>query len=172
MKNGRQIRVFDYVNQPFERVRAALLAEAPNIFSRATSVASARTQRIASALRVNVAGIEIGKEIAIEISGSFDAEHPGSGAPRETHMQLQWRAVGGTSLFPTMRADLALYPLSSTETQLDLTGSYEPPLGLLGDAIDALVGHRIAEASVHQFIVDVAEQLRRDFAEAASAQSG
>lgn len=164
MSKARPIRVFDYVNQPFERVRAALLADATDIFGRATNVASARTQRIASALRVNVAGIEIGKEIAIEVCGSFDGSRGGIGPVRETHIQLHWSAVGGASLFPTMRADLALYPLSSTETQLDLTGSYEPPLGLLGDAIDALVGHRIAEASVHQFIVDVAEQLRRDLA--------
>jgi hypothetical protein len=161
VKGGRQIRVFDYVNQPFERVRAVLLADAKGIFSRATSVASARTQRIASGLRVNVAGVEIGKEIAIEVCGSFDSDR----TAHETHIELQWSAVGGgASLFPTMRADLALYPLSATETQLDLTGNYEPPLGLLGGAIDALVGHRVAEASVHQFIVDVAEQLRRDLA--------
>lgn len=164
MKNARQIRVFDYVNQPFDRVRSALLADAKGIFSRATSVASARTQRIASALRVNLAGIEIGKEIAIEVCGSYDSGHTSSGAVRETHIELGWRAVGDASLFPVMKAELALYPLSSTETQLDLTGTYEPPLGLLGDAIDAVVGHRVAEASVHQFIVDVAEQLRRDLA--------
>jgi hypothetical protein len=164
MKNGRQIRVFDYVNQPFERVRSALLADAQGIFSRATSVASARTQRIASALRINLAGIEIGKEITIEVHGSYDSGHTASGAAHETRIELGWRAVGDASLFPVMKAELALYPLSSTETQLDLTGSYEPPLGLLGDAIDAVVGHRVAEASVHQFIVDVAEQLRRDLA--------
>ena len=164
MTSARQLRVFDYVNQPFEPVREALLADARGIFSRATNVASARTQRIASALRLNVAGIEIGKEIEIEVCGSFENERPAPAAGHETHIELRWSAVGDATLFPTMTADLAIYPLSSRETQLDLTGSYEPPLGFLGGAIDALVGHRVAEACVHQFIVDVAEQLRRELA--------
>jgi hypothetical protein len=29
-----------------------------------------------------------------------------------------------------MKAELSIYPLTSTETQLDLGGLYEPPLGL------------------------------------------
>lgn len=164
MSQSCQIRVFDYVNQPFERVRAALLADPKGIFHRATSVASERTHDIASALRVQLAGIEIGKEIHIEVCGSLDAKHPSSSAVRETLIELRWSAVGSASLFPTMKAQLAIYPLSSTETQLDLKGTYEPPLGLLGAAIDAIILHRVAEASVHRFILDVAQQLRRDLA--------
>jgi hypothetical protein len=164
MTKGRQIRVYDYVNQPFERVRAALLANAAGVFSRATNVASERTRHLAGALRINVAGIEIGKEIHIEIIGSSDSEHGVVGAARETRIDLRWSAIGDATLFPTMKAELTLYPLSSTETQLDLKGTYEAPFGALGAAFDAVVGHRIAEASVHRFIVDVAEQLRRDLA--------
>jgi hypothetical protein len=59
-----------------------------------------------------------------------------------------------------MRAKLGVYPLTATETQLDFAGTYEPPLGAVGGAIDAVVGHRIAEASVHGFVVDVAHHLR------------
>ena len=50
------------------------------------------------------------------------------------------------------------------ETQLDFSGQYEPPLGAVGDAVDALVGHRIAEASVHRFVTDVARYLREHLA--------
>jgi hypothetical protein len=45
------------------------------------------------------------------------------------------------------------YPLTATETQLDFWGIYEPPLGAVGKAMNAIIGHRIAEASVHRFIV-------------------
>jgi hypothetical protein len=55
---------------------------------------------------------------------------------------------------------LTLYPLTATETQLDFLGRYEPPLGVVGDAVDALVGYRVAEASVHRFITDIARYLR------------
>jgi hypothetical protein len=61
-----------------------------------------------------------------------------------------------------MQAELSFWPLTSTETQLELEGAYEPPLGLVGGAIDAAVGHRLAEAVVHRFLNDVVEQLRRD----------
>jgi hypothetical protein len=46
-----------------------------------------------------------------------------------------------------MKADLSIYPLTATETQLDFKGVYEPPLGPLGEAVNAIVGHRIAEVS-------------------------
>jgi hypothetical protein len=164
MSEGRQIRVYDYVNQPFERVSEALLADATGIFSRATSVAGERAHKLASALRVQVAGLEIRKEIEIEVMAFRESEHSGSGFAREARIKLRWKAAEDASLFPTMNAELALYPLSSSETQLDLTGVYSPPLGFLGVALDALIGHRVAEASVHQFMIDVTEQLRRDLA--------
>jgi hypothetical protein len=59
-----------------------------------------------------------------------------------------------------MKAELAIYPLTGTETQLDFAGVYEPPLGVLGSAANAVVGHRLAESSVHRFISDVAQHLR------------
>jgi len=164
MTEGRQIRVFDYVNQPFDRVRLALREHATTIFQRATSVAGERAHRVASGLRIHIAGLEIRKEIAIEVSDFRETEQPASGFAREARIALCWSAVEGTAFFPTMQAELALYPLSATETQLDLNGHYTPPLGPVGAAFDALVGHRVAEACVHQFVADVAEQLRRDLA--------
>jgi hypothetical protein len=44
---------------------------------------------------------------------------------------------------------------------LDFNGLYEPPLGPLGKAVNAIIGYRIAEASVHRFINDVAGYLRK-----------
>jgi hypothetical protein len=79
-------------------------------------------------------------------------------------MYLEWEAAKMPRLFPFMKAELAIYPLTATETQLDLSGHYEPPLGLLGDAMNAIAGHRIAEASVHRFLTDVAAYLRKALA--------
>jgi hypothetical protein len=61
-----------------------------------------------------------------------------------------------------MNAELSIYPLTAKETQLDFLGTYDPPLGVLGDALDAIVGHRIGEASVHRFIQNVATYLRSE----------
>jgi hypothetical protein len=58
--------------------------------------------------------------------------------------------------------ELSAWPLSSTETQLEIVGEYRPPMGVVGKAMDAAVGHRIAEASVHSFLEDVVEQMKHD----------
>jgi hypothetical protein len=163
MIEGRTIRVFETVNQPFERVRAALLRDVRSIFSRATTVAHDRASHLVSGLRVNVAGIEMGKEIDLEVIGSVDSDGP-AGTPNATRIELQWTAVGHPALFPTMRAELAIYAIDGVSTQLDLSGIYKPPFGPLGVVLDAVVGHRVAEACVQRFASDVAAQLRADLA--------
>lgn len=152
---SREIRSFDYVNAPYESVRAALSKDALAIFRSATKAAAGRTHSVASALRVEIAGIEIAKEI--EISVKEVTEAPASAV---TRLELDWKAARAPGLFPMMKAELAVYPLTATETQLDFSGRYEPPLGWLGTAVDAAIGHRIAEASVHRFVSEVAHYLR------------
>jgi hypothetical protein len=58
-----------------------------------------------------------------------------------------------------MDASLSAYPLSPDETQLDLDGHYQPPLGTVGSALDSAAGHRIAEATVLRLLRDVRAQL-------------
>jgi hypothetical protein len=155
---SREIRSFDYVNAPFERVRAALTKDAPAVFRSATKAAAGRTHSVASALRVEIAGIEFGKEIEISVR---EVERDPA-VTNITSLQLEWKAAKAPGLFPLMKAELAIYPLTATETQLDFSGRYEPPLGWLGTAVDAAVGHRIAEASVHRFVAEVAHYLRAE----------
>ncbi len=71
-------------------------------------------------------------------------------------------SCAGALFFPLMSARLSAWPMTSTETQLELEGEYEPALGALGTALDAVLGHRIAEASVDRLLQDVLEQVRRD----------
>ena len=61
-----------------------------------------------------------------------------------------------------MEATLSVYPLSAHETQIDLHGRYRPPLGAVGNALDVLVGHRIAEASVLRFVQDIAARINAE----------
>jgi len=81
-----------------------------------------------------------------------------------TTLRLEWEAATLPRLFPLMKGELSVYPLTSTETQLDFSGVYEPPFGAVGKTMNAIVGHRIAEVSVHGFITDVAQYLRRALA--------
>lgn len=81
-----------------------------------------------------------------------------------TYVRLRWKAAHAAALFPSMDAGIVVYPLSRHETQLELRGRYSPPLGPVGGALDSLVGHRIADASVHRFVTDIATFLRGELA--------
>jgi hypothetical protein len=72
---------------------------------------------------------------------------------------ISWRAVTADRLFPVLSADLELVPLSGWASQLSLMGTYRPPLSVVGDAGDRLVGHRVAEACVRRFVLDVADRV-------------
>lgn len=159
MSKGQRIRSYDYVNHPYEKVRDALIRNPAIVFQAATKAAAARANTLASELRVDLAGIKLGADIAIAVK-SVAQPPPTAGSGPATIVHLEWEAATNPHLFPFMTAELAIYPLTATETQLDFSGVYEPPLGVLGSAVNALVGHRIAESSVHRFVSDVAQHLR------------
>jgi hypothetical protein len=156
---GREIRCYDYVNHPYERVRDALKQDALTIFQSATKTAASRAQSVAAELHVDFAGMGVKTDIKIVVT-SIAERDPDSGSIPDTKLQLEWQAANLPRLFPLMQGELSVYPLTSTETQLDFSGTYQPPLGTVGKTMDTIVGHRIAEVSVHRFVSDVAGYLR------------
>ena len=158
-KNGQEIRCYDYVNHPYERVRDALRKDAVTVFQSATKSAACRAQSIATELHVDFGGVGIQADVKVCLR---KVEEKVDTIPSPTtRLLIEWEAATMPSLFPLMTAELAIYPLTATETQLDFFGHYQPPLGMLGKAINAIVGYRVAEVSVHRFRSDVAEYLRQ-----------
>lgn len=160
----REIRAFDYVNQPYEPVRDAIKQNALDIFRRATKLAEDRSGDVAASLSVNLAGLNISKDIQIKVGEISESSSGSAELARVTRVPLTWQAHESPGLFPAMQAELKVYPLSFTETQVELSGQYDPPMGVLGSAVDAVVGHRLAEASVHRFVRAIVERLRQDLA--------
>src|SRR6266567_3700400 len=77
-----------------------------------------------------------------------------------SRLLLEWEATTMPGLFPLMKAELSIYSLTLTETQLDFFGHYEPPFGIVGKAMNAIAGYGIAEVSVHRLLSNVAGYLR------------
>ena len=159
MSKGREIRCYDYVNYPYVKVRDVLTEDALAVFQSATKGAASRAGSIASELHASLGGIEVTKEIAISVTNIEEDDRATPSSPA-TRLHLEWEAAKTPRLFPLMKAELSVYALTGTETQLDFAGIYEPPVGALGGVIDSIVGHRIAEVSVHRFVADVAAFLR------------
>jgi hypothetical protein len=163
MSKGIEIRCYDYVNHPYKTVCDALRRDAPDVFQSATRAATSRAQSVAAQLHVDLGGIGVKAEIRISVNRIEEKMADGMSGPA-TRLLLEWEAATAPDLFPFMKAELSIYPLTNTETQLDFLGHYEPPLGPLGRAMNVVAGHRIAEASVHRFIDEVAEYLRNTLA--------
>lgn len=159
MATSRHLRVFDYVNQPYARVRDLLKDDPKAAFSKATKSAEERAEHVAAELHVALGAVRVAAEIEISIQRMEETPASGRSGP-VTRLQFEWKAATSPHLFPLMRAELAVYPLTATETQLEFSGDYEPPLKLFGTVVDALVGHRIAEASVHRFLGEVNSYLK------------
>ena len=163
MTTGREIRSYDYVNQPYERVRDALKQSAVAVFQAATKAAASRAQAVASELHVDFGGISVKTDIHISVRSVEEKVVELASTPL-LRLQLEWEAATAPRLFPFMKAELSVYPLTSTETQLDFFGMYEPPFGAVGKTLNAIVLHRIAEASVHRFVAEVSAHLRKTLA--------
>lgn len=78
----------------------------------------------------------------------------------KTILPMTWNATGAQGLFPSLDADIEVAALGPTRTQLSISARYRPPLGAVGRAIDRALLHRVAEATIKDFLDRVAETLR------------
>jgi hypothetical protein len=72
---------------------------------------------------------------------------------------MRWEATGAAaSLFPVLDADISLSP-SAEHCTLSIAGTYRPPLGKLGAALDKAVLNRVATATIRQLLQRLADTL-------------
>jgi hypothetical protein len=79
-------------------------------------------------------------------------------------LPVSWEAVGGPPLFPSMEGTLHVSPEGAGETRLTLNARYDPPLGKLGEMLDRALLHRLAQATIEDFVVRLAASLESELA--------
>ena len=94
----------------------------------------------------------IDREVEIELGTAYL-----SGSA--TRVPLTWRATSNGRLFPQLEADLELAALGADRSQLSMDARYRPPFALVGRALDRALLHRVAEATIKDFVDRVAEQI-------------
>jgi hypothetical protein len=73
---------------------------------------------------------------------------------------LRWEVAGAAgSLFPVLDATITICPEEEKTARLALAGSYRPPLGHLGAALDTAILHRVATATVRSLLHHVADTI-------------
>jgi len=145
------IRYYLDLSLPFEEVEEALMA-APEAWL--PGVAREAEDR--------------GEQLLGEVGFSFDDDRrlskevhiqlgPPHRMPGKTLLPLSWKASGPERLFPSLEADLEIATLGRSRTQLSISARYRPPLGVVGNALDRVLLHRVAEATIKDFLDRVGE---------------
>lgn len=75
------------------------------------------------------------------------------------HIPLVWEARPGRYAFPTFDGAIELVPLSGHAADLVLIGTYQPPLGPLGEIADAVALYRVAQTTGERLLAALARNL-------------
>jgi hypothetical protein len=80
---------------------------------------------------------------------------------------LRWEATGPMGrLFPVLDANLTLSEAGDGRAVLRFAGAYRPPLAGVGEELDQMVLHRVADATVRSLLTRIAELLADPVTEA------
>jgi hypothetical protein len=106
-------------------------------------------------------GTDFGLEREVNVAFLPVKGHKGE---RQLHdeLHLAWEPASGGP-FPTFQGKLKMHPLG-LDTELILTGEYQPPLGVVGEAFDAVIGKHISEATAQELLQALREGLEADYA--------
>lgn len=149
---------YECVDRPFEDVLFLFQEHPSRIFQPATDSAVEEMGKVAVHLAVSSGHVEIGKDVVVELG---EIHRDGWGA----RIPIRWKAASHAALFPSMEAEIELTPLSTPPhpvTQVSFIGNYRPPLRIIGLVGDAVVGHRLAEASVHRFLSELVQRVEAE----------
>jgi len=144
---------FVHVNRPFVEVEPELVSQLSNLASLADAAYRQRED-----LRDKI-GLSRDHGIVAK-TVQLVAGLPLRGG-QQTTIPLAWEATGTPGLFPKLDADLIVATVGPDLSRIAMRGTYAPPLGPLGRALDRAVLHRVAEASVKSFVDGVARSITR-----------
>lgn len=72
---------------------------------------------------------------------------------------VAWRATGPSQLFPVLDGKLTVEPLGPHSSKITLAGTYQAPMGPVGQGIDDALMHNVANATLEDFVAGVAARL-------------
>lgn len=99
--------------------------------------------------------LAVGPNPAVSVPVEFTLGVPVVGS-NSTAFPISWRASGATHLFPHMDAELVL-SAQAEGTHIEFRGVYTPPMGPVGALLDRVALHRLAAATVRNFLERLVE---------------
>jgi hypothetical protein len=151
------VRYFLELPLPSDRVERALLDSPAEWLSAVAGNAQQRGDGLFAEVGVGPLGDRLGRRVAVGLGAPVRF-------PSMTSLPLTWEPIGLEGLLPRLEADLEVGPLGEGRTQLAISAHYRPPLGAVGRAVDRVLLHRVAEATVKDFLDRVGAAIVADAA--------
>jgi hypothetical protein len=159
------VRYFLELPFPAELVESALLSSPGDWIPGAIEDASRHGEALLAEVGFETAGRRVQRKVELEIAEPIRMGF-------STLLPIKWRAAGLSGLFPVMEADIEVAALGRSRTQLSFNGRYSPPLSVVGQAVDRVLFHRVAEATTKDFVERMAARLSARLAAATRAELG
>jgi hypothetical protein len=148
------LRAYVVIARPPEEVEAEMTAGARKWLPEMAGEASGDGDKLLSEAGFDFGKLRVSRRIKVEI-----------GAPRVASgimfMPVRWRAATEAGMFPTLDGEFEVASVGSSRTQLALSATYEPPMGVLGRLADKALFHRVAEVTVQDFLVRIKSRLEQ-----------
>jgi len=148
------VRSYVELNLPITDVEGVLLRTPAEWVPGLAASAEERGHQLLCEVGFPVSRRQVGKRVEIELGSPVRT-------PGRTWLPITWRATGPHGIFPTLEGELEVAALGSHLTQLGLSARYKPPFGPIGDALDRALLHRVAEATIRDFVERVGAAVRQ-----------
>lgn len=101
-----------------------------------------------SAVGPRIAGVPVRKKVVVEVGAPVSVG-------QWTEIPVTWRATFPQKLFPVLVGKVELAPIDPRVTRLTVSGVYQPPLGKIGEQLNEVLLHGVAEETIK----DLAESI-------------
>lgn len=141
------LRYFVELNLPVAQVRAALLDSPASWLPAMVDGALERADPLLAEVGIGPAALRVTRRVVVRLGEPVEF-------PSRLSIPMTWEPGG--RLLPRLEGELELGALGEGRTQLSISGRYDPPLGVVGRTVDRIALHRVAEATVKDFLDQVA----------------
>jgi hypothetical protein len=141
------LRYYVELDLPAEQARSALLASPSTWLPALADTAAERAEPLLAEVGVGPSSLRIARRVTVRLGTPVQF-------PSKLSVPMTWMPDG--RLLPRLDGELELGALGKDRTQLAISGRYAPPLGTVGRTVDRIALHRIAEATIKDFLDRVA----------------
>jgi hypothetical protein len=146
------VRYYTMVERPIDECRQVLLDAPDEWFPNLVESSEEPAQQFLARMGFSILAVSVRKKAVVKLGEPVQLRD-------WLHLPVSWEAQPVSDLFPRFDGELQLVPISERETKIALAGTYDPPLGDVGRAVDNLVMHTAAEATVKDFVDRLAKRL-------------